>query len=100
LRASASSLHIVRVDLHTDVTPAIGTQEQEKETLEHLRNQHAAGTGEIWQTPIFGKNLDTLVEEGIQAKVNAMPNEAKRKMKRTMTKIVNNGRGGVICILL
>ena len=99
LRATAPSLHIVRVDVHTDVTPSIGSQERAKETLEHLRAQHAEGSG-IWQTPIFGKTLDTLVEEGIQSKVEAMPTEAKRKMKRCLNKIVNNGRGGVICILL
>ena len=100
LRATAPSLHIVRVDVHTDVTPSIGSQQQAQETLAHLQTSYADGQGTIWQTPIFGKTLDSIVEEGIQTKVESMPNEAKRKMKRCLTRIVNNGRGGVICILL
>lgn len=100
LRAVAPSLHIIRVDVNTEVTPTIGSQQQSEEMLKYLSNQYESDRTAIWSTNILGKNLDTLVQEGITNKIIGMNTEAQRKMKRTLTKIVNNGRGGIICILL
>jgi stage IV sporulation protein A len=99
-RAIAPSLHLVRVDVQAEVSPAIGTRVQSEEMLKLVRAEFDQNPNQLWQTPIFGKSLESLVTEGISTKVNSMPTEAKRKMKRTLTKIVNNGRGGIICILL
>ncbi|MCL2850960.1 MAG: stage IV sporulation protein A [Firmicutes bacterium] len=99
-RASAPSLHLVRVDVQTEIAPAIGSKEQSEEMLKLIRAEYDKDANALWQTPIFGKSLESLVTEGISTKAAQMPQEAKRKMKRTLTKIVNNGRGGIICILL
>ena len=100
LRATAPSLHMVRVDIQSEVIPTIGTQGQAEDVLSKMRADFESGSGEIWQNTIFGRTLDTIMQEGISAKADSMPQEARRKMKRTLTKITNNGRGGVICILL
>ena len=99
-RATAPSLHLVRVDVQTTVSPAIGGKAQSEEMLRLIKAEYDENPDQVWRTPIFGKSLESLVTEGIGTKVNAMSNEAKRKMKRTITKIVNNGRGGIICIVL
>ena len=99
-RATAPSLHLVRVDVGTEISPAIGSKDQSEEMLKLIRAEFDQNPSNLWRTPIFGKSLESLVTEGIHSKSQSMPVEAKRKMKRTLTKIVNNGRGGVICILL
>ncbi|MDR0975342.1 MAG: stage IV sporulation protein A [Christensenellaceae bacterium] len=98
LRATAPSLHIVKIDVGAVVTPIIGSEAQAQEMLKLLKEEYKNNREIVWQTPIFGRSLDTLMADGIAQKVMNMPNESKIKMKRTITKIVNNGRGGVICI--
>jgi len=99
-RATAPSLHLVRVDVQTEISPAIGSKAQSEEMLKLIKTEYDKDANALWQTPIFGKSLESLVTEGINTKASQMPQEAKRKMKRTLTKIVNNGKGGIICILL
>ena len=99
-RATAPSLHMVRVDVNADVTPSIGSRAQSEAMLAELLANYDADPNTVWPVPIFGKSLESIVQEGIHGKVVAMPPNAKAKMKRTLTKIVNNGRGGIICILL
>lgn len=100
LRATAPSLHIIKVDVGAEVTPTIGTQEQSKEMLSFLKNEYETNKNAVWQTPIFGKSLDEIMIEGVSTKIQNMPAEAMKKMKRIVGKIVNNGKGGIICILL
>ena len=100
LRATAPSLHIIKVDVGSEVTPTIGTQEQSKEMLEFLEREYATNKEAVWQTPIFGKSLDEIMQEGVGAKIANMPANAMKQMKRTIGKVVNNGKGGIICIML
>ncbi len=100
LRATAPSLHIIKVDVGSEVTPTIGTQEQSKEMLEFLEREYETNKEAVWQTPIFGKSLDEIMQEGVGAKIANMPANAMKQMKRTIGKVVNNGKGGIICILL
>ena len=100
LRATAPSLHIIKVDVGSEVTPTIGTQEQSKEMLAFLEREYQTNKEAVWQTPIFGKSLDEIMQEGVGAKIANMPANAMRQMKRTISKVVNNGKGGIICILL
>jgi len=100
LKATAPSLHIIKVDVFTEVTPTIGSQSQSEEMLKTLSHDYETNKEACWNTNIFGKPLQAIVQDGINAKANGMHQEAQRKMKRTLTKIVNNGRGGIICILL
>lgn len=100
LKASAPSLHIMRVDIETEISPIVGTQQQGEEMAEHLMSEFENNPQSVWNTNIFGKSLNSLVNEGINSKIYMMPSEAQRKMRRTLGKIINEGKGGIICILL
>lgn len=100
LKASAPSLHLIRVDVETEVNPIVGTEAQSGELVQSLMDKFADDKSGIWETNIFGKSLHELMTDGLAGKLNAMPEEAKVKMRKTITKIVNEGRGGVLCILL
>ncbi len=100
LKASAPSLHIMKVDIETEISPLVGTQQQSEELAQHLMSEFENNPTSIWETNIFGKSLNSLVTEGINSKIVTMPAEAQRKMRRTLGKIINEGKGGIICILL
>ena len=100
IKATAPSLHIMKVDVETEVNPLVGTEEQTKDLAQYLQDEFETNPDAVWQTNMFGKTLETLVSEGIQDKLTAMPLEAQRKMRKTVGRIVNEGRGGIICILL
>ena len=100
LKASAPSLHIMKVDLETEVSPIVGTEQQSEDLVRYLLSEFENDPKGIWETEMFGKSLHKLVKEGLTNKLNAMPQEAQKKMRKTLSRIVNEGRGGVICILL
>ncbi|MCR5553595.1 MAG: stage IV sporulation protein A [bacterium] len=100
LRASAPSLHIMRVDVQTELSPAIGSPEQSENFAKFLLSEFENNPQGIWETNMFGKPLSFMVKEGINSKLASLPEEAQVKMRKTLTKIVNEGKGGIICILL
>ncbi|MDR2634764.1 MAG: stage IV sporulation protein A [Clostridiales bacterium] len=100
LKASAPSLHVMRVEVETEVSPLVATEQQGEELVRSLLDQFEGDGKSIWDTNIFGKSLNALVNDGMTKKLNAMPDEARLKMRRTLQRIINEGRGGVICILL
>ncbi len=100
IRASAPSLHIMRVDVETEVTPLVGTEDQSQDLAKSLVEQFEKDPQAIWDTNILGKSLYELVGENISSKIVTMPLEAQKKMRKTLSRIVNEGKGGVICILL
>ncbi len=100
LKASAPSLHIMKVDVSTEVAPIVGTEKQGEDLINYIMNRFEDNPAGIWETNMFGKSLHDLVNEGLAGKLNAMPKEAQSKMRRTLTRIVNENKGGVICILL
>lgn len=100
LKASAPSLHIMRVDINTEVSPIVGTEQQSEDLVKYLLNEFESNPQGIWETEMFGKSLHMLVNEGLNNKLVAMPTEAQKKMRKTLSRIVNEGKGGVICILL
>ena len=100
LKASAPSLHIVKVDVSTEVAPIVGTEKQGEDLINYIMNKFEDNPSGIWETNMFGKSLHDLVNEGLAGKLNAMPKDAQGKMRKTLTRIVNENRGGVICILL
>ena len=100
LKASASSLHIVKVDVSTEVSPIVGAEKQGEDLVKDLAEKYEENPSEIWKTNMLGKSLHQLVGEGMTAKLNTMPIEVKGKLRKTMTKIVNENKGGLICILL
>jgi len=100
LKASAPSLHIMKVDVATEVSPIVGTEKQGEDIINFIMNKFEDNPAGIWETNMFGKSLHDLVNEGLAGKLTAMPKDAQGKMRRTLTRIVNENRGGIICILL
>ena len=100
LKASAPSLHIMKVDVATEVAPIVGTEKQGEDLINYIMNKFEDNPAGIWETNMFGKSLHDLVNEGLTGKLTAMPKEAQKKMRKTLTRIVNENRGGIICILL
>ena len=100
LKASAPSLHIMKVDIKTEVSPIVGTEQQSEELVKYLLSEFETDPKGIWETDFFGKSLHMLVKEGLANKLNAMPKDTQSKMRRTLGRIINEGKGGMICILL
>lgn len=100
LKASAPSLHIMQVDIEAEVNPIVGTEQQSEELVKSLLSDFENDPKGIWETNMFGKSLHMLVNEGLNNKLTSMPVDTQKKMRRTLSRIVNEGKGGVICILL
>lgn len=100
LKAHAPSLHLIRVDIETEVSPVVGTQSQSEELLAYLLSEFEQDKTKIWNTNLFGKPLSELVREGLSGKLMKMPDDAREKVAETLSKIINEGNGGMICILL
>ena len=100
LKASAPSLHIMKVDVETEINPIIGSEQQSQDMVNYLLSEFENNKNGIWSTNMFGKSLDVLVNEGINGKLVALPEEAQIKLRKTLTRIINEGKGGVICILI
>ncbi|WP_376746830.1 sporulation stage IV protein A, partial [Anaerospora hongkongensis] len=99
LRASAPSLHIIRTDVQAEISPIIGTEKQSEELIQYLMREFEGEPEKIWRTNLFGKSLNSLVREGIQNKITSMPENAQNKLRETLQKVVNDGSGGLICII-
>lgn len=100
LKASAPSLHLIRVDIKTEVNPIVGTEQQSEELVKYLLSEFESDPSQIWATDIFGKSLHELVNEGLANKLTRMPDDAREKVQETLQRIINEGNGGLICILL
>ncbi len=100
LKASAPSLHLIRVDIETEVSPIVGTEKQSEELVRYMLSEFENDPAKIWKTDIFGKPLHELVKEGLSGKLTNMPEDARIKIQETLNRIINEGSGGLICILL
>ncbi len=100
LKAVASSIHLVRVDVESTFEPIIGTELQSKELIDHLMKDYESDPSNIWKSEIFGRSLETVVGEGIKAKLSMMPDNTRYKLGDTMTKIVNKGSNTLIAFVL
>ena len=100
LKASAPSLQLVRTDIRTEVTPFAGSESQSQALATALSEQMAAGDEALWDTEIFGQTLGDLVREGMNGKLDNLPEDARGKLREALEKILNEGGGGMICIML
>lgn len=100
LKASAPSIHMIRAEIETEVSPIVGTEKQSEELVHYLLQEFETDPKQIWQSNIFGKSLHELVNEGLHNKLSRMPDEAQIKLQETLQKIINEGSGGLICIIL
>ena len=100
LKASAPTLHLIRSDIETEIAPVLGTQEQSEAFVETLSEQYEKDPPSLWETNFFGKSLKELIQEGVGAKLNRLPIETQEKVQAALTKMLNEGEGGMITILL
>ena len=100
LKAMAPSIHMIKINTQTEVSPIVGSEKQSEELLNYLLAEFENDPKKIWNSNIFGKNLHELVNEGLQNKLAKMPEDAQMKLQETLQRIVNEGSGGLICIIL
>lgn len=100
LRAKGESIHLIKADVETEVSPIIGNEEQSREFIDHLIADYEEEPEKIWDLNIFGRTLSAMVSDGMQNKIYRMPEDAQLKLQETLQKIVNEGSGGLICIIL
>ncbi len=100
LKASAPSLHFLRADIRTVVSPVVGNEKESEELVKFLVDEFRTDTQKIWQTDIFGKSMRDLVKEGLSGKLSDMPDDVRFKLQEALQRILNEGTDGVMCIIL
>ena len=100
LKAKAPSIHMMKIDTETEVSPIVGSEKQSEDLVKYLLSEFESDPQKIWESNIFGKSLHELVNEGLQNKLACMPEDAQGKLRDTLQRIVNEGSGGLICIIL
>lgn len=100
LRASAPSIHMMRADIETEVAPIVGTERESEELVHYLLEEFESDPKKLWESKLFGKSLHELVNEELNNKLSRMPDDAREKLRTTLERIINEGSGGLICIIL
>lgn len=100
LKATAPSLHVLRANITTEISPLIGSERQSEELLQYFMNEFESEPAKIWQSNLFGKSLYDLVNEQLNSKITTMPEDARQKLRRALERILNDGSGGFICIII
>lgn len=100
LKASAPSIHLIKAQIETEINPIVGSEKQSEDLINYLLSEFESDPVKIWESNIFGKSLHELVNEGLNTKLNKMPDDARYKLQETLEKIINEGSGGLICIIL
>ena len=100
LKAKAPSIHMIAANIETEVSPIVGSEKQSEELVNYLLSEFENDPQKIWESNIFGKSLHELVNEGLQNKLSRMPEDAQCKLQETLERIINEGNGGLICIIL
>ncbi|MDR2166783.1 MAG: stage IV sporulation protein A [Clostridiales bacterium] len=100
LKASAPSLHIIKANIETEISPIVGTEKESQDLVDYFNREMAESPEKIWELNMFGKSMHSMVRDGLQNKLYRMPEDTQVKMQETLQKIINEGSGGLICILL
>ena len=100
LRASAPSIHMMKANINTEVSPIVGSEKQSEDLIMYLLKEFEQDPIKIWDSNIFGKSLHELVNEGLHTKLGRMPGDARMKMQETVERVINEGCSGLICIIL
>jgi len=100
IKAEAPSVHMIKANITTEIAPIIGTKKQAEDLVEYIKTSTGENGEDIWDVNIFGKSIEQLVEDGLNTKTNKMNVESKQKLQDTMEKIVNDGNGGLVCIII
>lgn len=99
IKAESPSIHMIRANIETEIAPIVGTQEQAKDLIDYISDANQEDSG-IWDTNIFGKTVEQLVQDGINSKVAMIGEESQIKLQESMQKIVNESNGGMVCIII
>ena len=99
LRSKSPSIHMIRAEIGTEIAPIVGTEEQAKDLIRYISESGQRGES-IWETNIFGKSVEELVKDGIRSKIAVITEESQQKLQDTMQKIVNDSKGGLVCIII
>jgi stage IV sporulation protein A len=100
LRASAQSIHMIRANIETEINPIVGTEQQSEDLVKYMLKEFEEDPQRIWSSNMFGKSLYELVNEGLHSKLEHMPEASRTKLSETLERIINEGSGGLICIIL
>ena len=100
LRATAPSIHLLRADLQAEVAPIVGSEQQSEDLLAHLARDLADAPERVWALDVFGRSCHELMNEDLAAKLVHLPEDARQKLRQTLERILNEGSGGLICIIL
>ena len=100
IKAHGEAINMIKTDVETEVAPIVGTEEQSKEFIDDILSTYKTDRQKIWELNLFGRTLDTLVNEGMHNKIYTMPEDAQMKLQESLQKILNEGSGGLICIIL
>ena len=99
IRAESPSIHMIRANIETEISPIVGSEEQAKDLIRYISESETGKEG-IWETNIFGKTVEQLVNDGITGKLTMIGEESQVKLQETMQKIVNDSNGGMVCIII
>ena len=100
MKASAPSIHMIRADIATTVSPIVGNEKQSEDMVNYLLQEFEGDTGKLWQSNIFGRSFHEIVGDDLQAKLRRMPQDSQKKLREALERIINDGSGGLICIIL
>ena len=100
LRASAPSIHLMKANITTEVSPIVGSEKQSEDLVMYLLSEFEENPVKIWDSNIFGKSLNELVNEGLHTKLSRMPSDARMRIQETIERVINEGCNGLVCIIL
>lgn len=100
MKASAPSIHMIRADIETTVSPIVGNEKQSEDMVNYLLQEFEGDTAKIWQANLFGRSFHEIVGDDLQAKASRMPEESRKKLRQALERVINEGSGGLICIVL
>ena len=100
IKSKSPSIHMIKANIAAEVSPVVGTEQQSENLVRFLLSEFEKAPGKIWETNIFGKSLYDLISEGLSGKLANVPEDAREKLSKTLERVINEGSGGLICIIL
>ena len=100
MKASAPSVHLIRADIETTVSPIVGNEKQSEDMINYLLQTYEGDTAKLWQANLFGRSFHEIVSDDLQAKITRLPEESRKKLREALERMINEGSGGLICIIL
>ena len=100
MKAQAPSINLIKAHIETEIAPIVGSEQQAQDLIEYIRGSSQKSDEGVWETNIFGKSVEQIVEDGIQAKISQLTEDCQMKLQDTLQKIINDSNGGMICIII